>query len=152
MAVARFSIERVGVVLGAGSPSGRTNSGPWLVESLRKDKRVKALKDQCALPTLDGSFTEVTPELLERRVAGALNMAGTSRVSGIEFLAAYTDTLGLGLSLVESFRVNDVLWLAKRRKDSSLDVSTVASILGEKPLFLSNMMFKLKRATTDSGA
>lgn len=149
---AEFCIARASVIYGARPAAGKLNFALWLIESLRKSERVKVLKDQYVSPTLNLGLAQMILEALERRMTGIFHMAGASRVSRYEFAVALADAFGLDSSLIEPVLLSEMQWLARRPRDSSLDVSKAASALRESPLLLPNAMLKLRQAVTSTGA
>jgi dTDP-4-dehydrorhamnose reductase len=149
---AESCIARASVVYGARPAAGKVNFALWLIKSLRKGERVKILKDQYVSPTLNLSCARTIIEALERRVTGTFHMAGASRVSRYEFAVALADTFGLDSTLIEPVLMSDMRWLARRPKDSSLDVTKAASTMKEKPLLLSDAIAELRLAMADQGA
>ena len=149
---AEFCIARASVIYGARQAAGKVNFALWLIESLRKGERVKVLKDQYVSPTLNLSFARMIMEVLERRETGTFHMAGASRVSRYDFAVALADGFGLDSSLVEPVNMDEMKWVAKRPRDSSLDVSKAASLLSEKPLLLQDALLELKHALAEGSA
>ena len=146
---AESCIARGSVVYGARPGAGKVNFALWLVERLRNGESVKVLEDQYVSPTLNSRFAEMILEALERRTNGIFHMAGASRVSRYDFAVALADTFGLDASLVEPVTMDEMKWVAKRPRDSSLDVSKATSLISKKPLLLPDALLKLKHAVTE---
>ena len=149
---AEFCIARASVIYGARPAAGKVNFALWLIENLRRGEHIRVLRDQHVSPTLNLSFAEMILEALERKQTGIFHMAGASRVSRYDFAVALADAFGLDSSLVEPVTMDEMKWVAKRPRDSSLDVSKTASFLSEKPLFLPEALLKLKHALTEGNA
>jgi dTDP-4-dehydrorhamnose reductase len=149
---AEYCIARASVVYGARPAAGKVNFALWLVESLRRGERVRVLKDQFVSPTLNLSFARMILEALGRRLTGTFHMAGASRSSRYGFAVALAEAFGLDSSLIEPVPMSEMRWVAKRPRDSSLDVSKAASALSEKPLLLPDAVLKLKQAMAEAGA
>ena len=147
-----FCIARGSVVYGAHPAAGKVNYALWLIESLRRGERVRVLRDQHVSPTLNLSFAEMILEALERRLTGIFHMAGASRVSRYDFAVALAGAFGLDSSLVEPVNMDEMRWVAKRPRDSSLDVSKATSLLSKKPLLLPDALLTLKHAVTEGSA
>ena len=128
------------------------NFALWLIENLRRGEHVRVLRDQHVSPTLNSSFAEMILEALERRANGIFHMAGASRVSRYDFAVALADAFGLDSSLVEPVNMDEMRWVAKRPRDSSLDVSKATCLFSKKPLLLSDALLKLKHAVTEGNA
>ena len=149
---ADFCISRASVNYGPRPAAGKVNFALWLIESLRNGQCVRVLKDQYVSPTFNLRLAQMILEALERRAMGTFHMAGASRVSRYEFAVAIADTFGLDASLVEPVPMSEMQWLARRPRDSSLDVSKAASTLTRKPLVLDEAVLKLKQAMSGTRA
>jgi len=73
-------------------------------------------------------------EIAKRQTVGIIHLAGATRISRYEMAELVADTLKLDKKLLRPTNIDDIKWIAKRPKDSSLDVSKAFSILIEKPL------------------
>ena len=148
---AEYCVARGSVVYGARPAAGKVNFALWVVEQLRTGKRVKVLRDQYVSPTLNSNLARMILEAVEKKVTGTVHMAGGSRVGRHEFAAALADAFGLDPSLIDLVAMGDMNWLARRPRDSSLDVSKAASTLAAKPLPLSDAISELKQAVDAAG-
>lgn len=149
---ADFCIARTSTIYGVRPAAEKVNFALWLVENLRKRERVHVLEDQYVSPTLNTSLARMLLEAAERRLPGTFHMSGASRVSRYEFAKAIAEAFGLDSSLIAPTRMSEMKWLARRPRDSSLDVSKAASALKEKPIQLPEAMLRLKQAMTGAGA
>ena len=147
-----FCIVRGSVIYGAHSAAGKANFAQWLIDNLRRGEHVRVLRDQHVSPTLNLSFARMMLEALERKQTGVFHMSGASRVSRYDFAVALAGAFGLDASLVEPITMDEMKWVAKRPRDSSLDVSKAASLLSEKPLSLPEALLELKHALTGGSA
>ena len=71
-------------------------------------------------------------------------MAGATRVSRFEFAKEIARVFGLDESLIIPSRMDEINWIAKRPRDSSLDASKAAKYLNEKPYDLRKALKVLK--------
>jgi dTDP-4-dehydrorhamnose reductase len=129
-------IARPCVIYGAKPASGKVNFALWLINKLRNREEVKIVTDQYITPTLNTSLAMMLLEISERRFKGIFHTAGATRVSRHEFALRIADKLGLDKDLVIPSRMEEMAWLAKRPKDSSLDTSKTSRYLKEKPYSL----------------
>jgi dTDP-4-dehydrorhamnose reductase len=72
-------------------------------------------------------------EVAERRIPGILHTAGATRLSRYELALKVADIFGLDKKLVLEATAKDILWKAKRPKDSSLNVARATTLLSHKP-------------------
>ena len=83
-------------------------------------------------------------EISERRLKGIFHTSGATRISRYEFALRIADKFGLDKHLIKPSRMEEMKWLAKRPKDSSLDTSKASRYLKEKPLDLHKALEILK--------
>lgn len=138
-----FCIARTSVLYGSKPARGKVNFSLWLLEKLKMGEAVKVV-DQYASPTLNANLAEMIIEVIERRLKGIYHLAGASRVSRIEMAMMLAEVFNLDNNLIIPIRIEDMPWIAKRPKDSSLNVSKALSILKTKPLELSKALTRLK--------
>jgi dTDP-4-dehydrorhamnose reductase len=139
-----FLIARTSVIYGARPASGKINSALWLIESLEKNQEIRVLTDQFISPTLNTNLAKMVLEASERRLCGIYHMAGASRASRFEFAIKLAETFNLNESLIRKSSISDMDWVAKRPKDSSLDVSKIYNVLKTKPMNLSEALILMK--------
>ena len=83
-------------------------------------------------------------EITERKLKGIFHTSGVTRVSRYEFALRIADKFELDRNLILPSRMDEMAWLAKRPKDSSLDTSKASRYLKEKPLDLDMALTILK--------
>jgi len=137
-------IVRPSVIYGSKPAGGKVNFALWILKNLRENQEIKVLIDQYVSPTLNINLAKMILEACEKKLEGIYHMAGAERVSRYEFAIRLAKTFNLDLSLIKTARINEMNWLAKRPKDSSLNVSKVANTLKEKPLKLEDALKILK--------
>jgi len=104
------------------SPVGKKNFGIKALESLIQGREVHAFRDQYLSPTYVPQLAEKIFEVVKRGVTGVLHIAG-ERLSRYEFALILAEELGVDKGLVRPATLNDVRLIARRPKDSSLNVS-----------------------------
>ncbi len=72
-------------------------------------------------------------EIAERELKGVFHLAGGTRVSRYHFALQIANKFELDGDLIIPSRMAEMRWIAKRPKDSSLDVSKASRYLREKP-------------------
>ncbi len=107
------------VEMGGGKP---LNFAMWIIKKLANDEPVKIVGDQYNSPTLADSLAEGILQSVKQDLRGILHLAGGSRLSRYEFVVRLAQTLGLDTKLVQEVRTEDMKWLARRPRDSSLSV------------------------------
>lgn len=105
----------------------------FVIENLRERKEISVLTDQYTSPTYVPNLSKMLIEVSTRQMQGIFHLAGASRISRYDVSLLVAEKLDLDKSLLRQTTINDIKWLAKRPRDSSLDVSKSAKILKEKP-------------------
>ena len=105
----------------------------WIIENLQKQKQIDVLIDQFTSPTYVPNLSRMLIEISERRITGIIHAAGASKISRYQMASMVSDKLNLDGTLLKQISMNKMKWVARRPKDSSLDVSRASSILNEKP-------------------
>ncbi|HDN83556.1 MAG TPA: dTDP-4-dehydrorhamnose reductase [Candidatus Altiarchaeales archaeon] len=139
-----FCIARTCVIYGAKPASGKVNFALWLINKLEKGESVRIVTDQYITPTLNTNLAKMLLEIAERKITGIFHLAGATRVSRFEFAKEIARVFGLDESLIIPSRMDEINWIAKRPRDSSLDASKAAKYLNEKPYDLRKALKVLK--------
>lgn len=104
------------------SPTGRKNFGINALERLIKGEQVYAFYDQYLSPTYVYFLAKLLIKIIEEGITGILNLAG-ERLSRYEFALRLSNALKVSEKLVKPISINDARLVAKRPRDSSLDLS-----------------------------
>ncbi len=140
-----FCIARTCVIYGAKPASGKVNFVLWLIDRLEKGESVRIVTDQFITPTLNTNLAKMILECAERRLKGIFHLAGATRVSRFEFAKEIAEVFGLDENLIIPSKMDEINWIAKRPRDSSLDVSKAMEYLKEKPFDLRKALKVLKK-------
>lgn len=106
----------------------------FIAENLRTKKEIKVITDQYTSSTYVPNLSHMLIELTQRQIVGIIHVAGATRISRFEMANMIAAKLNLDKNLIKSTSINEMKWIAKRPKDSSLDVSKATLLLNEKPL------------------
>jgi len=139
-----YCIARTSVLYGSKPARGKVNFVLWLIDKLRKGESVKIVSDQFISPTFNTNLAEMLLEVADRKLTGIYHLAGASRVSRLDLAFELAEVFNLNKSLVHPAKMGDMNWVAKRPRDSSLDVSKAIKALKNKPLMLREALTKLK--------
>ena len=140
----RGCIARTCVIYGSRPASGKVNFALWLLNSLKSGKEVPVVTDQFITPTLNTNLAGMVLEAADRRLRGVYNLAGATRISRYDFALDLAREFGLDESLILPSRMEDMLWVARRPIDSSLDTSKARAELMEKPQSLDECLRTLR--------
>ncbi len=139
-----FCIARPCVIYGSKPASGKVNFVLWLIDKLEKGEEVRIVTDQYITPTLNTNLANMIIECVKRELRGIYHLAGATRVSRFEFAKEIAKEFGLDENLIKPAKMSDMNWIAKRPRDSSLDVSKAMKSLKEKPYDLKKALKILK--------
>jgi dTDP-4-dehydrorhamnose reductase len=131
---------------GIPSSSGKTiNFAMFVIDKLEKGQPVKAVKDQYSSPTYADNLADAIIRLVEYPENGIFHTAGRSCVSRYEFALKIADTFGFSSSLVQPTESGDFKQLAKRPKNSCLNVDKAERELGVRALTVEEGIRSMKR-------
>lgn len=106
----------------------------FVAENLRAKKEISIVTDQYTSPTYVPNLSQMLIEISTRQILDVIHLAGATRVSRYDMATLVAEKLGLEKNLLKPTSINDMNWIAKRPKDSSLDVSKATQILKVKPI------------------
>lgn len=139
-----YCIARGSVVYGALPASGKANFALWLLEKLKKGENANVVIDQWNSPTLNSSLARMVCEVAEKRLAGVLHLAGASRLSRYDFARSLAEVFNLETGLIVPVESAKIPWVARRPRDSSLNVDKALETLENKPLHVVSSLNELK--------
>ena len=140
-----FCIARTSVIYGSIPAAGKINFALWLLEKLKKKEKVKIVTDQWNNPTLNTNLANMILEVIERRIVGIYHLAGATRTSRYEFAKLIAKNFHLEGQLIIPILSNQLQWIAKRPKDSSLNTQKAQQTLRNKPLEVERAIEIMKR-------
>jgi len=124
-----YCITRTSVIFGWHQ---KPNFASWIISSLRNQKRIKIITDQFNSPTLSDNLAEMLLEVAQADYTGILHLAGRERISRYQFVMEICDIFDLDKGLVEPVTSKDFFQVAKRPKDSSLNIKKAEKLLKTK--------------------
>lgn len=127
-----WCIVRTSAIYGWGGE--KKNFATWLLDNLFAGTQVKVVTNQHVSPTLNTNLAEMVLEISKKRLTGVIHAAGASRVSRYDFAVELAKVFDQDPSLIKQAKMEEMAWVAKRPKDSSLDVSRCMEFLESKPL------------------
>jgi len=139
-----WSIARTSAIYGW-NPTQKLNFATWIIDNLNRAKEIKVLTDQHVSPTLNTSLANMLLEIAEKNMTGTLHTAGASRVSRHEFALKLAEVFGLSNSMIRPCRTDEMLWKAKRPRDSSLSIRKADALLNARPLEINQALEKMKK-------
>lgn len=142
-----WCITRTSVIFGW-EKTEKLNFATWIINKLKQRKDVKVLTDQYVSPTLNTNLAEMLLEIADRRIGGILHTAGATRINRYEFALRLAEVFKLDKQFIYPAVMNEMLWKAKRPKNSSLNVNRALSLLNQKPLKLDQTLELMSKKLT----
>ena len=121
-------IVRTSVLYGW-NPS-KLNFATWIMQGLSEHRSLRIVRDHINSPTFSDNLAMAIRAAIERKVTGVLHVAGSERISRFEFARRLATKFNLDEALLVPVEMRDLGWVAKRPKDSSLDVGKAEKELG----------------------
>ena len=112
-----YAIVRASSIYGLGP--GRMNFAKFLISKLQNNEEVKALVDQYTTPTQAALLAKALMEIIEERLTGIFHVTG-ERLSRYDFAVKVAEKLGFDKTLIKPAKMEEMKWIARRPKDSSL--------------------------------
>ncbi|MBI4162170.1 MAG: dTDP-4-dehydrorhamnose reductase [Candidatus Aenigmarchaeota archaeon] len=95
----------------------------WAIGELNNGHKIRAIHDEFNSPTFAGDLAAALLKLADSDFGGIVHCAGSERISRYDFALKIADVFGKDKSLIEKVKSEDLKRLARRPKDSSLDIS-----------------------------
>jgi len=105
-----------------------------LYEALRQGRPQVVASDQITSPTAIPNLCYLILETMRLRHEGILHLAGGSAASRLDVAMSLAKAFSFDESLIVPMKIEDLGWVAKRPRNSSLSVNKARSILVTKPL------------------
>ena len=143
-----YCIARASVIYGATPAAGKINFALWILNTLKKGEKAKALIDQWNSPTLNTNLARMTLEIIERRLTGTFHLSGATRISRYDFAQRIAQTFNADAGLIVPTAAKEFSWVAPRPRDSSLNTAKAQQILENKPLTIERALQEMKQELT----
>jgi dTDP-4-dehydrorhamnose reductase len=108
----------------------KLNFVTWILKGLRDRQTLRVVYDHINSPTFADNLARAIHKAIERNSQGMLHIAGSERISRFDFARRVARRFDLDESLLIPVQMKDLSWVARRPKDSSLDVGKAEKELG----------------------
>jgi dTDP-4-dehydrorhamnose reductase len=125
-----FVIARPSVIYGA----GKKNFVTWAIDMLKNKKNFNIVNDQYVSPTFNVDLAKQLVALIDQDETGIFHTAGGERISRYDFVKNIADIFHFEKTFINPIKMDDMNWIARRPKDSSLDVSKISKF--KKPYLI----------------
>jgi len=134
-----YIIARTSVLFGLHKPNFVT----WIISQLKQNKSISIVTDQIISPTHTLDLSEQILALLKRDANGVFHTAGRENLSRFDFAVQTSKMFGFDIDLINPVLMDTMNWIAKRPKNSSLNISKISKI--KKPYRLEKALGLLKK-------
>jgi dTDP-4-dehydrorhamnose reductase len=108
----------------------KLNFATWVLKGLREGKVLKVVNDHINSPTFADNLADAIRKAIEHDSQDILHIAGDERISRFDFARNVAKQFGLDGSLLCPVEMKDLNWIARRPRDSSLNVGKAEKELG----------------------
>ena len=108
----------------------KLNFATWVLKGLREHQTLKVVKDHINSPTLANNLAAAIHVALEQNSQGLLHVAGSERINRFDFARRIAKSFNLDENLLVPVEMRDLNWIARRPRDSSLDVGKAEKEMG----------------------
>jgi dTDP-4-dehydrorhamnose reductase len=108
----------------------KLNFATWVLKGLRERRILRVVKDHVNSPTFAVNLARAIQRAIERNSRGILHIAGNERISRFDFATRIARRFDLDESLLVPVGMKDLDWIARRPRDSSLNVGKAEKELG----------------------
>lgn len=108
----------------------KLNFATWVLKGLREGQVLKVVNDHINSPTFADNLADAIRKAIEHDAQGILHVAGSERISRFGFARKVAKQFGLDGSLLSPVEMKDLNWIARRPRDSSLNVGKAEKELG----------------------
>jgi dTDP-4-dehydrorhamnose reductase len=126
--------------------SVRVSFSDWVLRALRAGEPLTMFPDVYFSPLFVDDLADAVFELVARRLAGVVNVAGGERLSKYEFALRTAEVFGLPAGKVHATSIERADLRAPRPRDMSLDVGRVEAALGRRMPTAREGLMGLRRA------
>jgi dTDP-4-dehydrorhamnose reductase len=108
----------------------KLNFATWILKGLREGQTLKVVNDHINSPTFADNLADAIRRAIECDSRGILHIAGSERINRFDFAGRIAARFDLNGSLLVPVQMRDLGWIAKRPRDSSLNVGKAEKELG----------------------
>ena len=140
-----YCIARTSVIFGSRPAAGKINFALWVLENLKRGKKINIVTDQINSPTLNTNLANMLLEVAERQLTGIYHLAGSTAISRYDFAILLAKEFELSRELIQPTTSDKINWIAKRPKNTSLNVTKASDHLRNKPMDIQEAIKELRR-------
>jgi dTDP-4-dehydrorhamnose reductase len=138
-----YIIARSMILFGWGKDV-RLNFVTWVVDQLKKRKKIRVVNDQVGNPTFTDDCAEALLRLIRKEEYGLFHIAGNEICNRFEFACKIADTFELDRSLIQEIKTSELAQKAPRPMNSSFVLDKLSNTIDWLPSKLTDALKKLK--------
>ena len=139
-----FSLVRTSGIFGINESTGKNNFFTWIYNNLRAGNEIRLVTDQIYSPVLNSVLAKAIYEIHEREINGIIHFSSLDAISRFEFGTLVAEVFNLRKELIYPARMEDMTWIAKRPKNSSLSNDKALKMMTIKPVTVSEELYIVK--------
>jgi len=132
-----YSLVRTSGIFGVNESTGKNNFFTWIYNSLKTGKEIGLVKDQIYSPVLNTVLARAIYEIYEREINGIIHFSALNTISRFDFGILMAEIFNLRKELIQPVKMDEMKWIAKRPKNSSLNNGKALKIMNIKPITVS---------------
>ena len=105
----------------------------WIIENVKQKKQINIVTDQITSPTYVPNLCQMLMEISEKNINGIIHTSGATSISRYKMAELIFEKFNLDKTLLKAVSSDEMNWIAKRPKNSSLNTSLANSVLDKKP-------------------
>ncbi|MEM3290902.1 MAG: SDR family oxidoreductase [Candidatus Micrarchaeaceae archaeon] len=138
-----YTIIRTSGIFGLNQATGKTNFFLWIYNSLKDNKEIYLVRDQYYSPTFNTILANAVREITDRDLSGIIHFSSKDRITRYDFGILVADIFNLEKTLIHETIMENMKWIARRPRDSSLNNEKAIKLFNNKPI---NVIDELKLA------
>lgn len=118
----------------------------YILNSLKNHKEISGFADVIFTPLEVSNLSNMIIELINSKYQGIIHLSSNDIISKFEFARKVADTFGFDKKLVKKGSVDDIKFIAKRPKNTSLSNLRAKQLLNTRIMTLQESLDKIKKS------
>ena len=127
------------------NPTARTSMAEWMISVLRNGQVLSAFKDVVISPVLVNDLAEILFELCRLEYEGTIHIGSSDDCSKFQFAYALAEVFKFDKRNIKPISVDELHLVARRPKNTSLNVLRVSSLMDRKMPSVLEGILKMKQ-------
>lgn len=139
-----FIVLRVNIY-GINFQEGKLSLVEWFIDKLKKKEQITGFKDVIFNPITVNNLSEIIIETIEKDIKGIINIGGSENINKYDFGKKVAKIFNLDASLIKSGTSDEINFIAKRPKNTTLDINKAKKMFDTKLLNIDEGLKEIKR-------